>query len=497
MVAEGHNEKRGRKKRRPPADVDGNSLHGHKRPAPLLQVMLPGISMIIAVLVVLLGGLFVLSRLGELELALTGDQGPDKVEKLGKEEKRLKSRAAQVESTVNRRHRGVPDLIGRGHSRKSVNESGETEPVSGMSVEPGQGRVAGEITAVKESSGVSPDTFDKAVTAALNWLKRTQNEDGTWGKFYGDSAGRSAAVTGLVLLTFLAHGDTPADIIENYGDTVRRAVERLVIWRKDHPAESAFSGAVTSLALCEAYNKTKLPFVKQPAREGLRLIVEAQQPDGGWGGERQADARWYASAVSWQIQALQAGSAAGLQVPGMNAAMKKAHDFLKNLAYERGVFRFSSKGKPDWAITAEGTLSLALLAGNRSPQVKAVVERVKRSVPFAWGKNDRDRVETEPERFPVYTWYHLTFALSVIGDEHFRAWCNVYAPAVLAKQKDDGYWKHPGDDRGKWYTTALVIRSLQLCRQHPSDYPAPLLNRDSTGDKDEAANESGVLEFVP
>jgi peptide/nickel transport system substrate-binding protein len=58
-----------------------------------------------------------------------------------------------------------------------------------------------------------------SVNKALMWLARVQNADGSWGN-------QSPAHTGMALLTFLAHGETP--LSEQYGNTVQKAMKWLV-----------------------------------------------------------------------------------------------------------------------------------------------------------------------------------------------------------------------------------------------------------------------------
>ncbi|MDZ4198668.1 MAG: hypothetical protein U1E27_05190, partial [Kiritimatiellia bacterium] len=65
---------------------------------------------------------------------------------------------------------------------------------------------------------------DQRVLRALDWLKERQQDDGSW---VGDSTASSkTAMTGLALLTFLAHGEMPGS--KPYGDTVEKAIRFLV-----------------------------------------------------------------------------------------------------------------------------------------------------------------------------------------------------------------------------------------------------------------------------
>ena len=74
----------------------------------------------------------------------------------------------------------------------------------------------GRISALKKYGG-SEET-ERAVIKALRWLKDNQNTDGSW----GDNTG----ISGLALLAFLGHGETPDS--ERYGECVKKAIDYLV-----------------------------------------------------------------------------------------------------------------------------------------------------------------------------------------------------------------------------------------------------------------------------
>ena len=74
--------------------------------------------------------------------------------------------------------------------------------------------------------GYGDAATEAAVYKALRWLKATQNPDGSWGTSpkYGLTKGMDkAAGAGFAILTFLAHGETPAS--PEFGDTVKKAQE--------------------------------------------------------------------------------------------------------------------------------------------------------------------------------------------------------------------------------------------------------------------------------
>ncbi|MDA0766923.1 MAG: hypothetical protein O3A92_08895 [Verrucomicrobia bacterium] len=59
-----------------------------------------------------------------------------------------------------------------------------------------------------------------AVVRALDWLSKTQKEDGSWGET------RTVAMTGLALLCFTGHGEGP--VSEKHGKTYLEGLLYLV-----------------------------------------------------------------------------------------------------------------------------------------------------------------------------------------------------------------------------------------------------------------------------
>ena len=70
---------------------------------------------------------------------------------------------------------------------------------------------------------------EAAVMKALRWLKATQAPDGSWGTKpeFGLKKGMDkAAGAGFAILTYLAHGETPAS--KEFGPTVQKALDYLI-----------------------------------------------------------------------------------------------------------------------------------------------------------------------------------------------------------------------------------------------------------------------------
>ena len=73
------------------------------------------------------------------------------------------------------------------------------------------------LARLKENGGTPPR--EEAVLKALRWLKAQQKPDGSW-------PGRAPAMTGLVLLAYFGHCETP--VSEEFGDSCMKGIVYLV-----------------------------------------------------------------------------------------------------------------------------------------------------------------------------------------------------------------------------------------------------------------------------
>ena len=110
----------------------------------------------------------------------------------------------------------------------STEDDSAVEAVSDVTVSPsafaspsvfGGRSAAGRASSVSKFGGTR--VGQEKLLKALYWLKKVQNPNGSWAQ----GVGTMQAMTGLALLTFLAHGETPTS--KEFGTTVRKAMEWL------------------------------------------------------------------------------------------------------------------------------------------------------------------------------------------------------------------------------------------------------------------------------
>ena len=247
--------------------------------------------------------------------------------------------------------------------------------------------------------GYGDAATEAAVYKALRWLKATQSPDGSWGTSpkYGLTRGMDkAAGAGFAILTFLAHGETPAS--KEFGDTVTRALDYLInsvyIVKdkqgnlvKDNNGKTPYvkmrgaSGSeygflIGTYALCEAYGMTKNPNAKKAAELTLKRIIDGQTATGGWNYNMARVTKDGPDDISfggWAMQAIKAGKMAGMHPEGMDECIKKAVQCLKKRNYsERAgfVYRATTNHKGGGGgLAGVGCLAMQLLGFSKEPEV--------------------------------------------------------------------------------------------------------------------------------
>jgi hypothetical protein len=313
---------------------------------------------------------------------------------------------------------------------------------------------------LKKYAGEYAVDVDKAVLKALDWLQSVQHPAGFWGPEQ-ESMTRlqeRARLTGLALMTFLAHGETPQS--EAYGATVQRALDYLLAAQQEDGRFCPFSElsrpssaddiavyghAIATYALCETYALTRSPALKKPLRRALRVMVEGQQPGGGWD-HRYQKAKWSdLSVAGWQIQALNAARAAGLYVPGLEEALTRAVSALAAHHKGDGVFYYRIGIKNPVAhdyMTGVAVLCLQLMGKQGDPLLKKGLDYLREVQVLDWTAGWRKTAASRSFNM-AYEWYYNTQAVFQQGGAKWKSWNAHFAPMLIGAQSADGAWREP------------------------------------------------------
>ena len=186
-------------------------------------------------------------------------------------------------------------------------------------------------------------------------ISRThQGKDGSWG------GGTKVAYTGLVLLAYLGHCETP--LSEEFGVTVQSAITFLVDNCQKNKGRLAsnpqdkhwcYSHAIGAYAIAEAYTFCRqlnipLPGLEDSVQMSIQWIIDNQNKSGGWeysydeAGGRGGDM----SITAWQLQALKAGKHTGLDFRNMSRCIRDALNILRRLPGRRWRIRLFRHHRP-------------------------------------------------------------------------------------------------------------------------------------------------------
>lgn len=295
----------------------------------------------------------------------------------------------------------------------------------------------------------------QAVARALNWLEARQRPDGSW---MGEGAGRSpTAVTGLALLAFLANDGTPDSA--RHGETVRKAIEFLAEkdWdgsRFRNSDAGGYAHGIATLALCEAWARTRNPKAKTAAEQAARRIVAGQQLDGGFNyGLDASTPRRDTCLSAWMISALAAARRAGLDVPGCAEALQRAAVAIeKNFDFQRQQFAYAVHYREDPRQPAAGLLSttpagvcaLQAAGAGRSRAARAGAKSL-RAIPADYTRTDGIR------RHPLYCRFFTARALNAFDAGDRSGWRREMASSYVRAQASDGSWSAPESSTEKGY----------------------------------------------
>ncbi len=345
---------------------------------------------------------------------------------------------------------------------------------------------------------------EAAVMKALRWLKDHQYPDGSWGPQY------RAAMTGLALLTFLAHGETTGS--EEFGDCVRRGL-RYLLSRQDNrgwfqgggPAYSnsraqyrVYEHVIATYAIGEAYGLTMIPMLRIALEDAVQVIIDGQLENGGWAYDFSRDGPMHVdvSLGGWIIQTLKAAVMAGAQNRGLKMALENGIRGIRTMTdpMNSGMFGYSTRvanHPPDQIMTGVAVLALQLTGYVGSEEARLGI-RTLRTLNFNWQHEaaDRNNHRNAVGSWPLYAWYYITQARFQHSPESWRPWNRQFAPGLAGMQNPDGSWCPPPDSTegsfGPVYCTTLPALMLQVYyRLLPTFQPIPMEDAPTLADADE------------
>ena len=307
--------------------------------------------------------------------------------------------------------------------------------------------------------GGGSDKTEWAVLLALRWLKRHQNEDGSWGQ-----PPIQAAMTGLALLCFLGHGEDHTS--EEFGATVRAAITWFVskqdedgFFTKAH--RWAYQHGIATYAMAEAYAMTGLEDLRPVVAKAVRRICEGQTPEGGWyygygkvGNDGAPRRGGDTSVCGWQIQALTAGWYGGIRYSNnmLRDARRRAILDIKSRFNAESGCGYTGTGpnrskESNYCTTGIGTLCLQFLGQHSAAEVKWGLGLMRR-YSCDWKKT------TGGAFGPFYGWYYVTQAMyhattNPKSNVYWKYWNPLFSNMLVNQQHADGHWGYPENAGGQ------------------------------------------------
>ena len=295
----------------------------------------------------------------------------------------------------------------------------------------------------------------KSVEAGLAYLASVQQDDGSFG---GSRYGSHVGITSLAVIAFLADGHVPGR--GKYGDVVESGVNFIL----NHATPSGLIAANTShgpmyghgfatLLLGEVYGMTGDERVREPLLKAVKLIVNTQNPEGGWRYQPwpyDADL----SVTICQVMALRSARNAGIAVP--KKTIERAIAYVHKCQNKQdGGFRYmlSSGGGSAFPRSAAGVAALYYAGEYEGPVIEKGLDYVKRTGMPKAGSGGR----TGGHFF--YGHYYAAQAMYLAGGEHWEVWFPAVREDLINRQQGDGRWQA---SHGDAYGTAMACIVLQM-----------------------------------
>ncbi len=321
-------------------------------------------------------------------------------------------------------------------------------------------------------SGGGTSESERAVAAAINWLARHQNPDGSWGcqkcerqckdpscKAHLTKAGADypMAATAFGLLPFFAAGQTH-ETKGPYQQMIRNGLLWMV--KNQDPKTGRLGGGnmyehgLATIALCEAYGLSKDVKFKNAAQAAVQFTEDAQNDvSGGWHYTANPPTVGDTSVFGWQFMSLRSAQLAGLQVD--RQTINKAKKFLTSVSKGKGggLFAYMPEGGPTPAMSSVG-----LLCSQHSG--------MKRSDPAMTEGMNYVMANLDGAKSNSYFLYYASQVMHNLSGPEWDTWNRTTRKHLVSTQiKEDcaaGSWAPTGHTAGPVMSTSIHALTLEV-----------------------------------
>ncbi len=207
----------------------------------------------------------------------------------------------------------------------------------------------------------------KAVRQAIDngtaYLKRQQNDNGSWGEYPEHPGG----VTSLCTLALLNSGLPPSD------ETISKSLD--YIRSIDRSNKSTYAASLMTMALCNATAERDIAII----RENVRWLENAQITEGpatgGWAYRSRLSKRADNSNTQFALLALHEAAMVGVETS--QDVWRRAQTYWLNQQHSSGGFGYVAGNLPSGSMTCAGISSLIIVEENLGETLPVVNGRLQ------------------------------------------------------------------------------------------------------------------------
>jgi hypothetical protein len=311
----------------------------------------------------------------------------------------------------------------------------------------------------KRDPVVVDEKTEALIKGALKWLASKQQPNGAWG-YSGDETRHPVAMTGYTLMAFQSAGQLPGE--GEFGKNVTAGMQYLLeqitpegLFANRNSGQYMYGHGIASIALAELYGQTRSPAMRPKLEKIIKLIIAAQNREGGWRYRPVAsDADISVSVL--QVVALRAAKNSGLDVP--QATIDRAVQYVKACQHApSGGFAYQPGRDPGYARTAAAIYSLQVCGLYDDPMVKKGSEYLLKN----YSRN---------EQWFTYGNFYAAPAQYMVGGETWAKWYSqlkdVLFKSASSIRGEMYYWEPKldagGGGVGPTFSTAVYVMILAM-----------------------------------
>lgn len=320
-----------------------------------------------------------------------------------------------------------------------------------------------------------PDRVDKAIASALDFLKASQQEDGS----YKGNFGKTVAIPSLAAMACLAAGHVPGDA--EYGELIDKALGYVL---SNHDETGYLGGvdngkmyahSIATLFLTEVsgmVSRERQEQIDKLLPKAIKVILDAQNVQkghnhaGGWRYTPQSTDS-DTSCSGWALMALRSARLNGAQVPP--DAIKRAVKYIHNHHDSKiGSFGYQNGSQNAVTLSGAGILCLELCGRHEHPDSLAAAR-------YLMGVY-RDKLPGE--NYSYYGLYYASQGLFQIGGENWKEFSSWMYDTYLPQQRANGSWPPKRGENSEIYASAMTVLAFAVPFRQ-----LPVYQRDETVDE--------------